>query len=124
MGEPHYPSKGKSSRGNAQNHNSKIGKILDGLPMSIGQIQHEQIWHQWPNSMSKKDHLHYNGEPAQNIHHKMVRSMKAKFTDIVDIANGEFQGQYSPIGTVQQINTTNGQQVKGEVIEQSITPSM
>ena len=47
--------------------------------------------------------------------------MKAKFTGIADIANGEFQGQYSPINTVQQINTANGQQVKGEIIEQSIT---
>ena len=42
--------------------------------------------------------------------------MKAKFTSIADIANCEFQGQYSPIDTVQQINTTNVQQVKGEVI--------
>ena len=48
--------------------------------------------------------------------------MKAKFTSIADIANGEFQGQYSPIDTVQQINTANRQQVKGGIIEQSVTP--
>ena len=48
--------------------------------------------------------------------------MKAKFTGIADIVNSKFQGQYLPINTVQQINTANGQQVKGEIIEQSITP--
>ena len=47
--------------------------------------------------------------------------MNAKFTGIADIANSEFQGKYSPIDTVQQINATNGQKVK-EVIEQSIAP--
>ena len=46
--------------------------------------------------------------------------MKAKFTGIADMADGEFQGQYSPIDTVRQINTANGQQVKEEIIEQSI----
>ena len=99
-----------------------MGKILDGLPMSLGQTQHEQICHQWPNSVPKNDHLHYNRDPVQNTHHKMVRPMKAKFKGIADIANVELQGQYSPIDTVQQITTTNGQQVKGEVIEQSIKP--
>ena len=89
-----------------------MGKILDRLPTSLWQTQHEQIWHQWPNSVPKYDHLHYNGESMQNTHHKMVRPMTVKFTGIADIANGEFQGLYSPIDTVQQINTTNGQQVK------------
>ena len=72
-GELYCPSKGKYSKGNAQKHNSKMGRILDGLPMSLGQTQHEQIWH-----------LHYNREQ------KMVGSMKAKFTGIADMANGEF----------------------------------
>ena len=44
--ELYDPSKGKCSKGNAQKHNSKMGKILDGLPMSLGQTQQEQIWHQ------------------------------------------------------------------------------
>ena len=52
----------------------------------------------------------------------MVGHTKAKFTGIADIVNGEFQGHYSPVDTVQQINSANGQQVKGEIIEQSITP--
>ena len=71
---------------------------------------------------AKNDHLHYNREPAQNTQHKMVRSMKAKFTGMADIANSEFRGQYSPIDAVKQINTTIGQQVKGQVIEQNIAP--
>ena len=53
---------------------------------------------------------------------KMVGPMKAKVTGIADITNSEFWGQYSPIDIVQQISTANGQQVKGEIIEQSITP--
>ena len=52
----------------------------------------------------------------------MVGHMKAKFTGIADVANSEFRGQYSPIDTVQQINSANAQQVKGEIIEQSIIP--
>ena len=51
---PHCSSKGKSPRGNARNYNSKMGKILDGLPVSLGQTQHEQIQHQWPNSVPKR----------------------------------------------------------------------
>ena len=64
IGEPNYSSKGKSSRENAQNYNSKMGKILDGLPVSLGQTQHEHIQHQWPNFVPKNDHLHYNREPV------------------------------------------------------------
>ena len=52
----------------------------------------------------------------------MIGPMQAKFKGIADIVNSEFPGQYLPIDTVQQINTANGQQVKGEIIEQSITP--
>ena len=48
--------------------------------------------------------------------------MKAKFTGIADIADSEFRCQYSPIDIVQQINFAGGQQVKGEIIEQSFTP--
>ena len=43
-----------------------MGKILGGLPMSLGQTQQEQIWHQWPNSVLRNDHLHYNRESEQN----------------------------------------------------------
>ena len=46
--EPYYP-----LGGNTQEHNGKVSKILDGLPMSLGQAQHEQISHQWPNSVAK-----------------------------------------------------------------------
>ena len=70
IGELYYPSKGKYSKGNVQKCNSKMGKILDGLPMSLGQTQHEQIWHQWPNSVPKNYHLHYNGELAQDTQQK------------------------------------------------------
>ena len=34
--EPYYP-----SEGNTQKYNSKVSKILDGLPISLGQVQHE-----------------------------------------------------------------------------------
>ena len=47
--------------------------------------------------------------------------MKAKFTGIADIVTSGFQGQYSPVNTVQQINAANGQQII-EITEQSITP--
>ena len=59
--------------------------------------------HLWPNSVPKNDHVDHNGEPTQNTYHKMVRTMKAKFMGIAYVANGEFQGQYSPIDTIQQI---------------------
>ena len=47
-----------------------MDKILDGLSMSLGQTQNEQIQHQWSNSVLKNDHLHYDGEPAQNTQQK------------------------------------------------------
>ena len=34
-GVPYYSSK-NYSKGNTQEHNSKVGKILDGLPLSLG----------------------------------------------------------------------------------------
>ena len=43
--------------------------------------------------------------------------MKAKFTGKADMANDEFRAHYLPIDTVQQINTANGQQVKGEIMD-------
>ena len=52
-GKLYYPFKGKYSKGNPQKHNSKMGKILDELPMSLGQTQQEQIQNQWPNSVPK-----------------------------------------------------------------------
>ena len=98
-----------------------MGKILDGLPMSLVQSQHEQMGHQWPNPVVKKLSLILWQRTRTEYPTKMVGHIKAKFTGIADIANSEFQGQYTPIDTVQQINTANGQQVK-EIIEQSITP--
>ena len=35
--------------------------------------------------------------------------MKANFTGIADITNGEFHGHYSPIDTDQQINSASAQ---------------
>ena len=70
----------------------------------------------------KNDHLYYDRDQGQNTQQKVVGHMKAKFTGIADIMNDEFQGQYPPIDTVQQINSASSQQVKGEIIEQSITP--
>ena len=37
-GEPYYP-----LEGNTQKCNGKMSKILDGLSISLGEIQHEQI---------------------------------------------------------------------------------
>ena len=67
-----------------------MGKILDRLSVSLGQTQHEQIWHQWPNSVPKNDHLHCKGESTQNTQQKMIGPMQANFTAIADILNGEF----------------------------------
>ena len=44
--DPFYP-----SEGNMQNFNGRVNKKLDGLPMSLGQVQHEQIRQQWPRAM-------------------------------------------------------------------------
>ena len=115
--EPYYPSKG-----NPHKHNGKTSKILDGLPISLGQVQHKQIRHKWPKSVAKHDHLYYDRDQEQSTQQKVVGHMKAKFTGIADKMNSEFQGHYSPIDTNQQINSTSGQQVKGEIIEQSIIP--
>ena len=89
-GELYYPSKGKYSKGNTQECNSKVGVILDGLPISLGHTQHEQIRHQQPSSVPKIDHLHYDREQEQNTQQKVVGHMKAKFAGIADIVNGEF----------------------------------
>ena len=36
-----------------------MGKILDKLLMSLGKTQHEQIWHQWLNSVPQSNHLYF-----------------------------------------------------------------
>ena len=99
-----------------------MSKILDGLPISLDQVQHNQIRHQWPKCVVKNDHLYYDRDQEQNTQQKVVEHVKTEFKGIADITNGNFQGQYSPIDTVQQINSASGQQVKGEIIEQSIIP--
>ena len=51
--EPYYP-----LDGNTQECSSKVSKILDGLPMSLGQAQHKRRRNQWPNSVVKNNHLY------------------------------------------------------------------
>ena len=84
-GELYYP-----LEGNIQEHISKMSKFLDGLPMSLGEAQHEQIRNQWPNSVVKNDYLYYGKEQDQNTEQKHIGHMNAKFASIADIANGEF----------------------------------
>ena len=66
-----------------------MGKVLNELPMSLGQTQQEQIWHQWPNSVPKMIAC-ITMENQHRIPKKIVGPMKAKFTGIGDIVNGEF----------------------------------
>ena len=103
-----------------KNFNGKASKVLDGLPICFGQVQHKQIRHQWPKSVATNNHLYYERDQEQNTQQKLVGYMKAKFTGIVDLTNSEFQGQYLPIDTDQQIHSASSQQVK-DIIEQSIT---
>ena len=110
------------SEGNMQIFNGRANKNLDGLPMSLGQIQHEQIRQQWPRVIAEKDHLCYNRGQEQCTNQKSVGHAKARITGIADMVNGEFQGHYAPLDTDQQINSAKGQQVKGETKVQSITP--
>ena len=88
--------------------------------MCLGQTQQEQIWHLWPNSVPKMITCITTENQHRNSN-KMVGPMKAKFTGIADRVNGDFRGQFLPRDTAQQINTANGKQLKGEIIEQSIT---
>ena len=109
--EPFYHSEWKM-----QNFNGRMNKNLDGLPMSLGQVHHEQIRQQWPRAVVENDHLFYDRDQEQCTQQKYVGHTKARFTGIPDKVNGEFQGHYAPLDTGQQINSPNGQQVKGNAI--------
>ena len=104
--EPFYP-----LEGNMQNFNGRAKKNLDGLPVRIGQVQHEQIRQQLPGAMAENDHLCYDRDQEQCTQHA-----KARFTGVADMVNGEYQDHYAPLDTDQQINSPNGQGVKGEAI--------
>ena len=58
--------------------------------------------------VAESNHSCYVRDQEQNTQQKSVGHKKAKFTGIVDIVNGEFQGHYSPIDTDQQINPASG----------------
>ena len=103
--EPYYP-----SEGNMQTFNGKANKILDGLLISLGQVQHKQIRQKWPRAIVENDHLCYTRDQEQCAQQKSVRHAKARFTGIANITNGEFQGHYALLGTDQQINSANSQQ--------------
>ena len=104
-----------------QKCNGNVNKILDGLPISLGQVQHEQIRQTWPRAIAENDHSCYDRDQEQCTQQKSVGHAKARFTGIANITNGEFQGHYAPLDNDQQINSASGQQVKGETIVQSIT---
>ena len=115
--EPHYP-----SEGNMQKCNGNTNRILGGLPISLGQVQHEQIRQTWPRAIVEKDHSCYDRDQEQCTQQKSVGHAKARFTHVANITNGEFQSQYAPLDNDHQINSASGLQVKGETIVQSITP--
>ena len=92
--EPFYP-----SEGNMQNINGRVNKNLDGLPMSLGQVQHEQIEQQCPTAIVENDHPCYNRDQEQCTQQKSEGHAKARFTGIADIINSEFQGYYEPLDT-------------------------
>ena len=100
-----------------QKCNGKVNKILDGLPISLGEVQHKQIRHQWPGAVAENDHSCYNRDQDQCTQQKAVGYTKAKFTGIADIMNGELQHHYSPLDIAWQINFSNGQQVRGHSTE-------
>ena len=83
--EPFYP-----SEGNMQNFNGKVNKNTDGLPVSLGQVQHEQIRQQWPQAVVENDHLCYGRDQEQCTQQKSVGHSKARFKGIADMVNGEF----------------------------------
>ena len=105
-----------SFRGKYAKINGKANKILDGLPISLGQVQHEQIRQQWAKAIAENDHSCYDRDQEHCTQQKSVGYTKAKLTGIADITNSEFQGHYSSLDTGQQINSTNGKQVKAEAI--------
>ena len=83
--EPYYP-----SEGNMQKCNGNANKILDGLPVSLGKVQHEQIRQTWPRAIAENDHSCYNRDQQQCTQQKSVEHATARFMDIADITNGEF----------------------------------
>ena len=109
-----------SIRGNYAKCNGKADKTLDGIPISLGQVQHRQIRQQWLRAVAQNDHSCYNRDQEQYIQQEGVGYTKAKFTDIADIT--KFQGHYSPLDTDQQMNSASSQQVKGDTIVKSNTP--
>ena len=70
----------------------------------------------------ENDHSCYDRDQEQCTQEKSMGHTKARFTDIANIINGEFQGHYTPLDNDQQINSANNQQAKGETIVQDITP--
>ena len=115
--EPYYP-----SERNIKKCNGNVNKILDGLPVSLGQVQHEQIRQKRPRAVVENDHSCYNRDQEQCNQQKSVGHAKARFTGIVNVTNSEFQGHSVPLDNDQQINSASSEQVKGEATQQSITP--
>ena len=105
-----------------QKCNGNVNMILDGLPISLGQVQHEQVRQTWPRAIVENDHSCYDRDQEQCTQQNSVGHTKARFTGIANIINGDFQGHYAPLDNDQQINSASSQQVKGETIVQSITP--
>ena len=54
-----------------QKCNGKAYKILDGLPISLGQVQYEQIRQQWPGAVAENDHSFYNRDQEQCPNEKL-----------------------------------------------------
>ena len=92
-----------------QNVNGRMNKNIDGLPMSLGQVQNEQIRLQWPRSIVEIDHLCHEQRPRAMHQAKSVGHAKARFTGIAYMVNSAFQGHYTPLNIDQQITSVNGQ---------------
>ena len=89
--EPYYP-----SVGNMQKCNGNTNKTLDGLSISLGQVQHNQIRQKWPRAIAENDHSCYDRDQEQCTQQKSVGHAKARFRGIADITDGEFQCHYAP----------------------------
>ena len=45
--------------------NGNANKILDGLPISVGQVQHGQTRQTWPRAVAENDHSCYDRDQEQ-----------------------------------------------------------
>ena len=80
-----------------QNFNGRANKNLDGLPVSLCQVQHKQIMQQCPRAVAENNHPCYDRDQAQCTQCKSVGHARARFTGVAVIIHSGFQGHYAPL---------------------------